>query len=265
MTDAYGDSTPRLSIIIPALNEAGAIGPLVRRLRELAHLSADAVNHASADDSADGGDSSDCEIIVVDGGSGDGTAEEARQAGADRVIVSPRGRAAQQNAGAAQARGEALFFLHADCEPPTEFIEMIRAALADPRCAGGCFRQRIDAAGRVYRLLEWGNAFRVRTLKWAYGDQGIFVRRDDFERLGGFPDLALMEDLCFMKRLKRAGRIALVDAPLRVSARRWKRRGPLRQTLRNWTLIALAQCGVSPNRLARFYATSPERSERSRP
>ncbi|MEX0701920.1 MAG: TIGR04283 family arsenosugar biosynthesis glycosyltransferase [Planctomycetales bacterium] len=223
---------PFLSIIIPVLDEAGSIGPLVRRLR----------------------DTPDCEIVVVDGGSGDCSAAEARAAGADGVLVSPRGRAVQQNTGAAHARGDALLFLHADCDPAAGFVEAIREALGDLRCVGGCFRQRIDAAGAAYRLLEWGNALRVRALKWAYGDQGIFVRREVFERLGGFPELALMEDLYFMKRLKRSGRIALLDARLRVSPRRWQRRGVLRQTLRNWALIALAHCGVSPDRLARFYA-----------
>jgi hypothetical protein len=101
--------------------------------------------------------------------------------------------------------------------------------------------------------MERGNALRVQLFKWAYGDQGIFVRRAIFERLGGFPELRLMEDLYFMKRLKREGRIALIDPPLRISARRWQKQGMLRQTLRNWSLITMAHCGVSPDRLARFY------------
>ena len=94
---------------------------------------------------------------------------------------------------------------------------------------------------------------RARLLNWAYGDQGIFVRRSCFEKLNGFPDLRLMEDLYFMKRLKREGRVVVVDSPLHVSARRWQKKGLLRQTLRNWSLITLAHCGVSPDRLARFY------------
>ena len=104
-----------------------------------------------------------------------------------------------------------------------------------------------------YRLLEWGNGFRVKLLKWAYGDQGIFVRRSVFEQLGGFPDLRLMEDLFFMKQLKKQGRFLLLDARLHVSPRRWQQKGIIRQTLRNWTLITLAQCGVSPDRLANYY------------
>lgn len=237
--------TPWLSVVIPVLDEAGAIGPLVHRLRELT----DCGSEQLAADRPPG-----IEVIVVDGGSGDGSADEARRAGADRVLIAPRGRAAQQNLGAAEARGEALLFLHADCVPPPGFDAAIRRALADPRCVGGCFRQRINADGCAYRLLERGNALRVRALKWAYGDQGIFVRRDVFERLGGFPALALMEDLYFMKRLKRAGRIIVMDQRLEVSARRWQRRGVLRQTLLNWSLIALAHCGVSPDRLAGLYS-----------
>ena len=111
----------------------------------------------------------------------------------------------------------------------------------------------IDAAGWKYRWLERGNAARVRWLGWAYGDQGIFVRRSVFESLGGFPDWKLMEDLYFIKRLRRAGRFVPLDAPILVSARRWQKAGLVRQTLRNWILLTLAHLGVPPDRLARFY------------
>ncbi len=104
-----------------------------------------------------------------------------------------------------------------------------------------------------YRLVESGNALRVKVCKWAYGDQGIFVRREVFEQLGGFPELRLMEDLFFMKKLKKAGRFVLLDSRIHVSPRRWQQTGVLRQTLKNWTLITLAHTIISPNHLARFY------------
>lgn len=219
----------RLSVIIPTLDEAERIADLIAHTRSLG----------------------ECEIVVVDGGSVDGTL--ALAAAADRCLTAPRGRARQQNAGAAASRGDVLLFLHADCRIEPGGFAAIRTALLDPETVGGCFRQVIDAPGWAYRLLERGNSCRVRCCRWAYGDQGIFVRRGVFERLGGFPEVGLMEDLWFMKRLKRAGRFRLLDAAIRVSARRWRRHGIVRQTLRNWMLIGLAHCGVSPDRLARFY------------
>ena len=219
----------RTSIIIPTLNEASRIGAAIERARP--------INPA--------------EIIVVDGGSDDGTLAAAYPA--DQVLTAPRGRAAQQNAGASACSGDVLLFLHADCWLVPGSLEQIAAAIADPHCVGGCFRQRIDAEGRRFRWLERGNAWRIRLSRLAYGDQGIFVRRDVFHRLGGFPDLELMEDLFFMKRLRKEGRLALLEGPLHVSARRWERQGVVRQTARNWCLTLAARLGVSPNRLARFY------------
>lgn len=220
----------RISIIIPTLNEAERIADVVAKARAL-------------------GEESD--IIVVDGGSNDGTLDLADAA--DVTLTTERGRAIQQNAGAAAATGDVLLFLHADCWLESGSLSSVRSVLEDERVVGGCFRQAIDARGMRFRLLEFGNALRVKTCKWAYGDQGIFVRRDVFEQAGGFPEVALMEDLLLMKRLKRVGRIALLDQRIHVSARRWQSQGVVRQTLRNWSLIALAHCGVSPNRLAGLY------------
>lgn len=218
-----------VSIIIPTLNEGPSIAEAVRRARELGPA----------------------EVIVVDGGSDDGTAQNAAQA--DRVLLAPRGRGTQQNAGASASCGEVLLFLHADCWLEPGSLEAVFAALEDARCVGGCFRQAIAAEGRKYRWLEWGNALRVRLWTLAYGDQGIFVRRSVFERLGGFPPLAMMEDLFFMKRLRHEGKFALLDTRLHVSPRRWEQQGVVRQTARNWFLTGLAQAGVSPDRLVRLY------------
>jgi len=218
-----------ISVIIPTLNEAEKIADVVARTRAL----------------------SPYEIIVVDGDSTDATLQQA--SAADRCLKAKRGRAIQQNTGAAASRGDILLFLHADCWLEEGSLQAVRNVLQDERIVGGCFRQRIDAPGVLYRLLEWGNNQRVRTCKWAYGDQGIFVRHKVFDELGGFPQLGLMEDLFLMKRLKRTGRLTLLDARIHTSPRRWQQHGIIRQTLKNWTLLSLAHCGISVDRLAEFY------------
>ena len=129
----------------------------------------------------------------------------------------------------------------------------MRNALARPSVMGGCFAQRIEAPGWSYRLLERGNAARVRLWQVPYGDQGLFFRREIFERLGGFPDIPLMEDVRLMRRFRRISRPLLLPGPLAVDPRRWQRVGILRQTTRNWTLLAAEKLGVSPDRLATFY------------
>lgn len=219
-----------ISVVVPTLNEAPEIARSVHR--------------AFAAGAA--------QVLVADGGSSDGTAELARQAGAE-VVVAPRGRAAQMNAAAGRARGEVLVFLHADTWLPDGALGQVDEALADRRVVGGAFRQRIDAPGMVWRLLERGNALRAGWLRLPYGDQGLFVRTGEFAAIGGFAPIALMEDVDFARRLRRRGRMVLVDGPLVVSPRRWRRHGVLRQTLRNWCLLAAWHAGVSPQRLARYY------------
>lgn len=220
----------QLSVIIPTLNEADRLAETIARVREVGA----------------------CEIIVVDGGSEDETLAAAE--GADVCLTASRGRAVQQNAGAAASGGGVLLFLHADCWPEPGAAAAIEAALADERIIAGCFAQQIDAAGPGYRLLERGNALRVRLTGWAYGDQGLFVRREVFERVGGFPEVDLMEDLYLSKRLKREGRLTRLGHRLHVSPRRWQQVGIVRQTLRNWAFLGLSHCGVSLTALARRYA-----------
>lgn len=220
-----------VSIIIPALNEAEIIESAVRRAAALAPS----------------------EVHVVDGGSSDATAELARSAGAN-VITSARGRALQQNAGAAASRSGWLLFLHADCWLDERASEQLAAATARSESTHGAFRQRIDARGRVFRALERGNAARVRLLGLPYGDQGIFVRRELFWKLGGFPQVRLLEDLLLSRRLRGIRRPQLLEGPLYVSARRWQRHGVVRQTLRNWSILSAYACGVAPDRLAGWYA-----------
>ena len=219
-----------VSIIIPTLNEAGQIARALQHARRAgAH-----------------------QIIVSDGGSRDATVDVARQHDC-QVVASGRGRAAQQNAGARRATGDVLLFQHADAWLDPTALDQIKTALARPAILGGAFSQQIEATGVLYRLLERGNAARVKWLGLPYGDQGIFVRRDVFEEVGGFPEVSLMEDLLLMRVLRRRSWPALLPGPIHVDARRWQRHGVVRQTLRNWSILAANTCGVSPDRLVKFY------------
>lgn len=219
-----------VSFIIPALNES----------ERIAH-SVETAFAAGA-----------CEVVVADGGSGDDTANLAQKCGAT-VIHSITGRAAQQNAGASVARGEVLLFQHADnwCDP--ESVAQIRRALADASVQGGAFRQRIDAPGSMFRVLEWGNACRVRFRRLPFGDQGIFMRKRLFDELGGFPDVPLMEDVLLMRKFREKSIPILLNGPHHVSARRWQRHGVVRQTLRNWRIQWAHWLGTSPEDLAAAY------------
>ncbi|HZV05452.1 MAG TPA: TIGR04283 family arsenosugar biosynthesis glycosyltransferase [Gemmataceae bacterium] len=218
-----------ISVIIPTLNEAACLPETLRSVRAQKPL----------------------EILVVDGGSSDKTCELARAA--DRVLHRPRGRAAQMNHGAAQATGDILLFLHADCTLEEGALKAAEECLGRPGIAAGCFRMRVMADAISYRLIEACATARVCLTGLAYGDQGLFVERRRFERLGGFPPLSLMEDVFLSKALRRQGRIAVAPRRIFVSPRRWQRQGLIRQTLCNWGLTALAAAGVHPNRLAAFY------------
>jgi rSAM/selenodomain-associated transferase 2 len=218
-----------VSIIIPTWNEASCIAETIRGLRT----------------------QSPCEVIVVDGGSTDATVDLAREA--DRVLVSAPGRAMQMNAGAAQARGDFLLFLHADCRLEAGAIREIERTLARSTILAGCLAMRVEADGWGFRSIDASATARVRWTGVVYGDQGLFLRRMDFRRLGGFPRIRLMEDVFFSSRLARHGRVIVLNKKIYVSPRRWLKVGLISQTLRNWTLTALALAGVSPDRLADFY------------
>jgi rSAM/selenodomain-associated transferase 2 len=218
-----------VSVIIPTLNEADGLAETLRRLRrQRPH-----------------------QIIVVDGGSSDATLEKA--ADADLVLQGPRGRAAQMNHGAAHATGDGLLFLHADCELEDGALAAAGRALLRRGVAAGCFRMHVAAPQRVFRLIDACATLRVRLTGLIYGDQGLFVERRRFERLGGFPPLQFMEDVFLSKALRRQGAMVVASPRIFVSPRRWKQHGVVRQTLRNWTLTALAAAGVHPDRLAVFY------------
>jgi GT2 family glycosyltransferase len=157
------------------------------------------------------------------------------------------------NLGAAHATGDVLVFLHADCRLETGALQAAEKCLRKPEVVAGCFRMRVDALGGWYRWIDaWASA-RVRITGLIYGDQGLFLRREDFHRLGGFPNIRLMEDVFFSRALRNEGGIVALPKCIYVSPRRWKKAGVIRQTLRNWTLVSLAAGGIHPDRLAAFY------------
>jgi rSAM/selenodomain-associated transferase 2 len=220
----------RLTIVVPVLNEAAIIAAALAALAPLRARGA--------------------EIIVADGGSHDGTAQLAGPF-ADRVITVPRGRGAPMNAGAALGTGDALLFLHADTALPEDADRLIDAALA--RGAWGRFDLRI--AGRhpllivIARMINW----RSRLTGIATGDQAIFVSREAFEAVGGFPDLPLMEDIAISRRLKRLCRPFCIATPAVTSGRRWEHNGVIRTILLMWRLRLSYYLGVEPALLAEFY------------
>ena len=225
------DRTPlRVSFIIPALNESENITR--------------AVTTALAAGAA--------EVIVADGGSDDDTVKLAVDAGA-KVVTATRGRAMQQNAGAKAATGDVLLFQHADNWCGQDTVQQIQAALDDEAIHGGAFRQRIEASGWMFRLLEFGNSLRVKIRRMPFGDQAIFMRREVFEQLGGFPEVPLMEDVLLMRAFRKIAKPVLLDGPHHVSPRRWQRYGVIRQTLRNWRIQLAHRLGASPDDLARSY------------
>jgi rSAM/selenodomain-associated transferase 2 len=218
----------RISIVVPTRNEEERIAETLRRLR----------------------DPEVVEVIVVDGGSEDRTVEIARPL-VDRLVEAPAGRAGQMNAGARLASGEILLFLHADTIVPAGFGAAIVAACRT--AIGGRFDVELDAPAGIFRVIEWAINLRSRWSGLFTGDQGLFVRRDVFEALGGYPNQPLLEDLELAKAMKRSGRVAALRAKVRTSARRWQRLGPLRTVLLMWRIRALYFLGASPQRLARLY------------
>ena len=226
------EPAPRISIIVPTLNEAEGIAAALAALaplREQGH-----------------------EVIVVDGGSGDGTPALARGA-ADRVVSAPRGRASQMNAAAALARGAVLLFLHADTRLPENADARILHGLAASGRAWGRFDARIEGESRLLPVIAFFMNLRSRATGIATGDQAIFVRRDAFERAGRFPPLELMEDIALSSSLKRISRPLCIAERVVTSGRRWERRGILRTVLLMWRLRLEFFFGAAPASLARFY------------
>jgi len=195
----------------------------------------------------------DAEIVVVDGGSIDASVAQARPL-CDAVIVASRGRARQMNAGARASHGDAIAFVHADTIVPPTFAADIASALSDSAAVGGRFDVELDDRAIPYRIIGAMISLRSRLSRTGTGDQAIFVRRAIFDRLGGFPELELCEDLEFSRRMKRAGRVACLRARVTTSARRWNRDGVVRTVVRMWLIRAMYLLGVPPARLKRMYS-----------
>lgn len=233
--DAAARNAPgraRLSIVVPVLNEAGLIAAALQRLTLLRERGA--------------------EVIVADGGSDDGSAQIARPH-ADRVVDAPRGRAAQMNAGAAVARGDILLFLHADSRLPDDADGLIREGLARSGRDWGRFDIAIEGRHPLLPVIAWFMNRRSRLTGICTGDQGIFVRRALFEACGGFPPIALMEDIALSRTLRRRGPPLCVSRRVSTSGRRWERRGTLRTVLLMWRLRLAYFLGADPRKLAGLY------------
>ena len=224
-----GGNLPLISVIIPTLNEeeniAGCLGNTQGALN--------------------------VERIVVDGGSRDRTVEIARSCGA-KVLTSSTGRARQMNAGAVVASGDLFLFLHADTLLPEGFDDCVRQVLAQPGVAAGAFEFRLDATSRGLRIIEQVANWRSRRLQLPYGDQAIFIRSELFCEIGGFPDLPIMEDFEFIRRLKRKGRILTLPRPAITSARRWSMQGLWKTTLINELVLVAYYLGIPASRIHRF-------------
>jgi rSAM/selenodomain-associated transferase 2 len=227
---------PTLSIIVPALDEATGIAAALTALAPLRRQ--------------------DCEVIVVDGGSRDGTPDLARPL-ADRVITAPRGRAAQMNAGAAIAQADVLLFLHADTRLPADADRPVRDGLARSGRVWGRFDVRIEGRHRLLAIIAGAMNLRSRLTGIATGDQAMFMTRAAFAAAGGFPDIALMEDVAFSARLKAHGRPLCLRERVITSGRRWESRGIIATIALMWRLRLAYYLGAKPAALAKQYGYAP--------
>ena len=220
----------QVSIIVPAFGEAPLIRPFLRHLRERA---------------------AGAEIIVADGGSTDGTADLAHDL-CDQVVVSEPGRAIQMNAGARAARGDILWFVHVDAEVPWGCLEEIERIMDDPNVAGGFFRIRLPRSP-IYRLTDSFAHYAGILLRMRCGDHGIFCRRTAFQGIGGFPEVTLMEDVEFFRRLRRHGQVMYSRKRILASPRRYETIGRARLTLAYGFIATLYIFGIPLLKLASIY------------
>ncbi len=228
-------ASPQISIVLPILNEEAYITACLDALQALRDQN--------------------CELIVVDGGSRDRSVALAKPL-ADRVVVSAKGRSTQMNAGARQASGDIFWFLHADSQPPSDAPHVIRAALTQPEHCWGRFDVRLSGYRPSLRMVEFSMNLRSRLTGIATGDQGIFVRRELFERIGGYPPISLMEDIALSRALKRHSRPVCLRQCILSSSRRWERDGVARTILLMWRLRLAYFLGADPDGLARNYYRS---------
>lgn len=219
-----------IAVIIPALNEEERLPDTLAALQSR----------------------SNCEVVVVDGGSSDNTVALARTAGC-RTIVGPRGRGAQMNVGVAGTTGDLLLFLHADTRLPEGYAELIVRTLGRPEVALGAFSLAINSTMRSLAVLAWLANRRSRLFGLPYGDQGLFTTRRRFVAVGGFPEIEIMEDFVLVRRMRRLGRIVTLADRATTSDRRWRNLGIVRTTLINQLIVCGYAAGVPPTRLAGWY------------
>ena len=219
-----------ISVVVPVYNEETLLEGTLRRLQE---------------------EKGSFEVIVVDGGSDDRSVEIARPYGS--VLMAEKGRALQMNQGAREAKGEVLLFLHADAWLEKGSLSAIEEVMSHPDMLGGCLTQKIESPHPFYRFLEASGTFRARAFRLFYGDQGLFVRKAIFDKLGGYPLVPLFEDVAFSRRLKGEGKTVVLSKQIFTSARRWEEKGKVGGSLRNLALLFLYGMGIAPERLARFY------------
>ncbi|BAU64746.1 glycosyl transferase family 2 [Stanieria sp. NIES-3757] len=237
---------PIISIIIPVFNEAAIIQTAIERLK----------------------DNQDIEVIIVDGGSQDRTVELVLAMGvsfAERgrwgdgenklklIIASEPGRAYQMNAGAAIAKGDILLFLHADTQLPADYQSLIHKTLSSSPVIAGAFELAINSQAQSFRLVETMVNLRSRLFSLPYGDQAIFLKKSTFEKIGGYRNLAIMEDFELIQRLKCHGKIAIAPAAVLTSPRRWQKLGVGQTTAINQLIILGYYLGISPTKLRNFY------------
>ena len=215
-----------ISILIPVLNDHEK---LIRCLEDLQGIT-------------------DAEIIVVDGGSSDGSPEGAEKFAVNVVRTAP-GRARQLNAGAAEAGGDILLFLHVDTVLPAGFDKMVQAAIGDGKAVGGAFTFALEGQSSFYRFVEKTANFRSRHMGVVFGDQAIFATGPAFRAAGGYPDQPIMEDCVLVDRLKKQGRFVILPQKAITSARRWEEAGPLRNTLLNVAITWAFRLGIPPGTL----------------
>jgi len=239
----------KISLVVPIYNEADGLSAFLNHLNPFPLF----------------------EMIVVDGGSSDQSTRILSNWEKDpkalchrRFVTTARGRGRQMNAGAKEAKGEVLLFLHADTRLPAHALRPILKTMADREHVGGAFRLSIDSAHLILKMISFSANLRSRFLQLPYGDQGYFVRQTVFEAMGGYADLPLMEDVEFIGRLKHRGKITLLNTTVKTSARRWKRQGYAFTSLRNAMILCLYFLGMSPHRLAQWYQVSPRSIFRKR-
>jgi rSAM/selenodomain-associated transferase 2 len=220
-----------ISVVIPALNEVEALEETVKRARAVPEV---------------------IEVIVVDGGSSDGTCELAERLGC-RVLQSALGRGGQMRQGAAAASGDAVLLLHADTWLPPEAGKALLKVFENPRVVGGGFYKVFRDPSLVMRGSRFKCAVRFYLGRRFMGDQAMFARRNVLEKVGGVPDVPLMEEFELCKRLRSAGRLALAKATVETSGRRFRALGPLRTYARMWRVLISYWLGKSPHELKRTY------------